>query len=76
MRISKWGDSLGVRLPKAIVEELRLKPGDEVEIVAATREKLVLQKADDRMTAFTRMAERRLTMPEDYIFDREEANKR
>lgn len=76
MRISKWGDSLGVRLPKAIVDELKLKPGDEVEIVAASREKLVLQKADERQAAFARMAARRLTMPDDYVFDREEANER
>lgn len=76
MRISKWGDSLGVRLPKAIVDELKLKPGDEVEIVAASREKLVLEKADERQAAFARMAARRLTMPDDYVFDREEANER
>lgn len=76
MRISKWGDSLGVRLPKAIVDELKLKPGDEVEIVAASREKLVLQKADERQAAFARMAARRLTMPDDYVFNREEANER
>ncbi len=33
VQIAKWGNSTAVRLPKAIVEELRVKPGEEVEIV-------------------------------------------
>jgi len=31
-RISKWGNSLGVRIPKAFVEELAIAAGDEVEL--------------------------------------------
>ncbi len=33
MRVSKWGNSLAVRLLDAVVNALRLKSGDEVEIV-------------------------------------------
>ncbi|MBD2305232.1 AbrB/MazE/SpoVT family DNA-binding domain-containing protein [Chroococcidiopsis sp. FACHB-1243] len=29
--IGKWGNSLGLRIPKHIVEELSLQPNDEVE---------------------------------------------
>jgi antitoxin MazE len=32
-RISKWGNSLAVRLPKPFVEELGLREGSEVELV-------------------------------------------
>ena len=32
IQISKWGNSTGLRLPKSIVEELGLKPGQEMEI--------------------------------------------
>jgi antitoxin component of MazEF toxin-antitoxin module len=35
MRIAKWGDSLAVRHPAAVVEALRLKEGDDIEIHAA-----------------------------------------
>jgi antitoxin MazE len=28
----KWGNSLAVRIPKAVVEEARLKEGDSLEI--------------------------------------------
>ena len=32
MRVSNWGNSLGVRLPRALVDNLGLKPGDDLEI--------------------------------------------
>ena len=35
MQVSKWGNSLAVRLPKARVEMLGLKEGDEIHVVAA-----------------------------------------
>ena len=30
MQVSKWGNSLAIRLPQAVVEALQLKEGDEV----------------------------------------------
>ncbi|MBR8130959.1 AbrB/MazE/SpoVT family DNA-binding domain-containing protein [Burkholderia ambifaria] len=33
MRIAKWGDSLAVRLPAVLVDELGIREGDEIEIV-------------------------------------------
>ena len=35
MRLSKWGNSLAVRLPHAVVKALGLKTGDEIEIVVS-----------------------------------------
>jgi antitoxin MazE len=35
MRVAKWGNSLAVRLPESVVKALKLKTGDEIEIVAA-----------------------------------------
>jgi antitoxin MazE len=37
MRVSKWGNSLAVRLPAAVVEALGLKEGDMLEIQVAGR---------------------------------------
>ncbi len=31
--IAKWGNSAALRLPKAVMEELRLKPGQQVDVV-------------------------------------------
>ena len=39
MQVAKWGNSLAVRLPSAVVEALELKEGDQIEIrVAGKRE--------------------------------------
>lgn len=32
VQIAKWGNPTGLRLPKAVVEELGLKPGQEMEL--------------------------------------------
>lgn len=32
MQISKWGNSLAVRLPKSLIKELNLKEGDKLEL--------------------------------------------
>ena len=35
MRVAKWGNSLAIRLPAAVVEALELKEGDEVDVQIA-----------------------------------------
>ena len=35
MQVAKWGNSLAVRLPAAVVEALELKEGDDIEIHVA-----------------------------------------
>ena len=32
MQVAKWGNSLAIRLPAAVVQALELQAGDEVEI--------------------------------------------
>lgn len=32
VQISKWGNSTALRLPKAVVDQLNLKPGQEIEL--------------------------------------------
>lgn len=38
VKVAKWGNSLGLRLPKAAVEAAGLKPGAEVEVTAEGRD--------------------------------------
>ena len=38
VQIAKWGNSSAIRLPKPVVEELRLKPGQEIELTVEGRE--------------------------------------
>jgi antitoxin MazE len=77
MRVSKWGNSLAVRLPKALVEKLGLKEGDQLNIVAARDGAIEVEtNQDQRRRALERMAARNWTLPEGYRFDRDEANER
>jgi antitoxin MazE len=77
MQVSKWGNSLAVRLPKALVDELRLKEGDELNVVAARTGAIEIETREaQRRRAMERMAARNWTLPANYKFDRDEANKR
>ena len=44
MKVAKWGNSLAVRLPAAIVEALQLKEGDDIEIHIANERVFELEK--------------------------------
>lgn len=76
MQVAKWGNSLAVRLPKKLVNELELKAGDEIDIVEAAKNKLAVEKIDRRAEALARMKARAWEAPADYRFDRDEANER
>ncbi|MDE0109319.1 MAG: AbrB/MazE/SpoVT family DNA-binding domain-containing protein [Bryobacterales bacterium] len=76
MRVSRWGNSLGVRLPQKLVRSLGLKPGDQLEVVAATPLRIVVAKAESRAQAIERMRARAWPIPEDCSFDRDEGNTR
>jgi antitoxin MazE len=76
MRISKWGNSLAVRLPAAVVEALELKAGDEIEIhIADTRELAVARKPGGE-ELLRRLRAFRGRLSADVKFDRGEANAR
>ena len=77
MQISKWGNSLAVRLPKALVDQLGLKEGDELNVVAANSDTIEIEtKKARRQRALDNLATRKWTLPDGYRFDRDEANER
>ena len=76
MQVSKWGDSLAVRLPETLVAKMGLRDGDEINIVDVLERTLVVQKEDRRKAALESIASLNWTLPPDYKFDRDEANER
>jgi antitoxin MazE len=76
MRITKWGTSLAVRLPKKLVDEMNLKPGDDIDMVKAEGNKLAIEKIDRREQFLKAMEQFRWSAPEGYRFGRNEANER
>jgi antitoxin MazE len=76
MLVSKWGNSLAVRLPKALVDSMGLKPGDELKVVETGEGVIKVAKDERRKQALERLAAMNWELPENYKFDREEANSR
>jgi antitoxin MazE len=76
MRVAKWGNSLAVRLPAAIVEALELKAGDDIEIHVADRSELGISRKPGRDELLRRLRAFRGRLPADFKFDRDEANAR
>ncbi len=58
MRVTKWGNSLGVRLPKQIVEDMGLRAGDELRVVQTVDGTLSIDKGRRRERAARRPASR------------------
>jgi antitoxin MazE len=76
MQVSKWGDSLAVRLPETLVQKMGLRDGDEIDIPDVVERTLVVQKEDRRQRALANIRSRKWNLPPDYKFDRDEANER
>jgi antitoxin MazE len=76
MQVAKWGNSLAVRLPAAVVEALRLKEGDEIEIHIAGAREFGIARKPGRHDFLNQLRAYRGRLPRDFKFDREEANAR
>jgi len=76
MQVAKWGTSLAVRLPAAVVEALALKAGDDIEIHVADAREFLIARKPGREDMLQRLRALRGRLPGDFVFDREEANAR
>jgi len=76
MQVSKWGNSLAVRLPAAVVEALGLHEGDDIEIHVAGARTFEVSKLPDNRELLARLQKYRGRLPEDFRFDRLEAHGR
>ena len=76
MQVRKWGNSLAVRLPAAVVEALKLKDGDDIEIQIADVRAFNIARDKSRERALARIRAFAKTLPPGWTFDREDANAR
>ena len=76
MQVAKWGNSLAIRIPAAVVEALELQPGDEVEVRLAGARKFEIARKASRDDLLKRLRALRGRLPTDFVFDRDEANGR
>ena len=76
MQVAKWGNSLAIRLPKAVVDALKLKEGDDVEVVVAGKRRFEVARDADREAAVKELRALGWKLPEGFRFSRDEANER
>jgi antitoxin MazE len=76
MQVSKWGNSLAVRLPATVVDALGLKEGDQIEIQIAAKHTFAVAKAPGTRELLARLRKFRGRLPATFKFDRLEANER
>jgi antitoxin MazE len=76
VQVSKWGNSLAIRLPASVVEALGLKEGDEVEVHIVGERAFDIARDRSRDRALARIRAARKGLPPDWKFDRDEANAR
>ena len=76
MHVSKWGNSLAVRLPAALVEALDLKVGEEIDLHAINARTFEVSKRPEIKELLVRLRQFRGRLPADFHFDRLEANER
>ncbi|HEY3975426.1 MAG TPA: AbrB/MazE/SpoVT family DNA-binding domain-containing protein [Candidatus Sulfotelmatobacter sp.] len=76
MRVAKWGNSLAVRLPSAVVEALNLKEGDLIEIQVAGPRNFEVKRDRSREQALAALRKLSRPFPKGFVFNREEAHER
>lgn len=76
MQVAKWGNSLAVRLPAALVEALELREGDDIEIIVDDVRVFSVRKKPGTEALLERLRSFRGKLPPDFKFSRDEANAR
>ncbi|MDP1722763.1 MAG: AbrB/MazE/SpoVT family DNA-binding domain-containing protein [Candidatus Gottesmanbacteria bacterium] len=76
MQVAKWGNSLAVRLPTAVVQALDLKEGEEIELHVVNSRSLEVARKTSPQELLTRLRRLRGRLPADFHFDRLDANER
>jgi antitoxin MazE len=83
MQVAQWGNSLAVRLPAALVQDLGLRVGQQIDFQAAKPSRaandavvLTVKKQPTNREILDSLRHLMRPLPADYKFDRDEANAR
>jgi len=76
MQVTRWGNSLAIRLPAAVVDALSLKEGDDIEVRIAGERTFTIERDQTRIAALESIRKLRRPLPAGWSFDRDDANER
>ena len=72
MKVSKWGNSLAIRIPADVVERLSLAPGDEIKVQVTGADRFQVRRDLRRREAIEAIKKLRVPLPKGYVFRRSE----
>jgi antitoxin MazE len=76
MQVSKWGNSLAVRLPKKLVEQLGIAAGDDVNVTSEDGQTIVISKSDGKGDFILKLRVLQKPKPEGFVWSRDDASTR
>ncbi len=76
MQVSKWGNSLAIRLPAVVVEALDLRDGDDIEVIIAGTREFEVRKTPGTRELLQRLRKFRGRLPADFVFERDTTHER
>lgn len=76
MQVSKWGNSLAIRLPAVVVEALELRDGDDVKVYVDDARAFAVSKRPGCSELLQRLRKYRGRLPADFSFERDAAHER
>ncbi len=76
MLVAKWGNSLAIRLPQSVVDALKLREGDDIQVEITGARSFAIEAKPSSAQLLARLRKLRGRLPEDFKFDRLEANER
>lgn len=76
MRVSKWGNSLAVRIPADVAEKLSLKEGDEIKMLPFSGSEYLVKREMTRQEAIDAIRKAGRPLPKGFRFDRDEIHDR
>lgn len=75
-KVAKWGNSLAVRLPASLVSQHAVREGDDIRLAVTEDGVWRIVRDDTRAKAIEALGKLGWSLPADYKFDREDANRR
>lgn len=76
MQVVKWGNSLAVRFPALLVQALDMKEGEEIDLQPTGAKAFGVSKKEPNKELLLRLHQFRGRLPENFHFDRQQANER
>lgn len=74
MQVSKWGNSLAIRIPSTVVEALGIQEGDDIEVDVVSERSFQIQRKPQSTDLLAKLRRYRGRLPADFKFDRLDAH--